>query len=147
MVALGSDHAGYPLKEHIRKYLIEKGIQIVDMGCFSTDSVHYPEYGEKVARAVASGRADLGVIVCGTGIGISIAANKVSGIRAALCTDSYRARMARLHNDANILALGARVVGAGVAEDIVDAFLYTSFEGGRHSERVDMIMRIKGTSD
>ena len=134
MVALGSDHAGYPLKEHIRKYLIEKGIQIVDMGCFSTDSVHYPEYGEKVARAVASGRADLGVIVCGTGIGISIAANKVSGIRAALCTDSYMARM-------------ARVVGAGVAEDIVDAFLYTSFEGGRHSERVDMIMRIKGTSD
>ena len=147
MIALGSDHAGYPLKEHIKKHLIEKGIEIIDMGCFSTDSAHYPEYGEKVARAVTGGRADLGVIVCGTGIGISIAANKVSGIRAALCTDSYMARMARLHNDANILALGARVVGMGVAEDIVDTFIHTSFEGGRHSERVDMIMRIKESSD
>ena len=96
---------------------------------------------------MTGGRADLGVIVCGTGIGISIAANKVSGIRAALCTDSYMARMARLHNDANILALGARVVGMGVAEDIVDTFIHTSFEGGRHSERVDMIMRIKESSD
>lgn len=143
MIALGSDHAGYPLKEHIKEYLTKKGIEVMDLGCNSLDSVNYPDYGEKVAVAVAKGQAERGIVICGTGIGISISANKVPGIRAALCTNGYMARMTRLHNDANVLAMGARVVGAGVAEDIVDLFLETEFEGGRHKTRVDMITRIE----
>src|SRR5690554_5782077 len=126
-IALGSDHGGYDLKEIIKNHLINNHHEIVDCGVNSNQSVDYPEYGFKVGKAVMDQEVDLGIVVCGTGIGISIAANKVKGIRAALCTDSYMAKMAREHNDANILALGARVVGQGLALDIVDSFLATPF--------------------
>ncbi|UWG97193.1 ribose 5-phosphate isomerase B [Dehalobacter sp. DCM] len=138
-IALGADHAGYSLKECIKGYLTEKGYEIVDCGTDSETSVDYPEYGFCTAKTVMDGKADCGILVCGTGIGISIAANKVKGIRAALCTDSYMAKMAREHNNANILALGARVIGQGVALDIVDAFLTTSFAGWKHARRIDLI--------
>jgi len=142
-IALGSDHGGFELKEMIKEYLLDKGYEIVDCGTNSTQSVDYPEYGIKVAKAINDKEADLGIAVCGTGIGISIAANKVKGIRAALCTDSYMAKMAREHNNANILALGARVVGQGLATDIVDAFLATSFSGWRHTRRVEQISQFE----
>ncbi|WP_368293397.1 ribose 5-phosphate isomerase B [Dehalobacter sp. TBBPA1] len=138
-IALGADHAGYQLKECIKEFLAEKGHEILDCGTDSDISVDYPEYGFNVGKAVIENKADSGIVVCGTGIGISIAANKVKGIRAALCTDSYMAKMARQHNNANILALGARVIGQGVALDIVETFLTTSFSGWKHARRVDMI--------
>lgn len=143
MIVLGSDHAGYELKQHIAKYLVQKGFDVKDMGCDSPETADYALFGEAAAREVALGRAELAVIVCGTGLGISMAANKVRGIRAALCTSEYMARMARLHNDANVLALGSRVVGPGLAEAIADAFLSTGFEGGRHAARVKLIMDIE----
>lgn len=138
-VALGSDHGGYELKNIIKEHLLDKGYQILDFGTESSKSVDYPEYGFKVGQAVVSKETDLGVVICGTGIGISIAANKVKGIRAALCTDSYMARMAREHNNANILALGSRVIGPGVALDIVDTFINTSFSESRHARRLKII--------
>ena len=138
-IAVGSDHAGFPLKEKIVAYLREKGYDVLDLGTNSLDSVDYPVYGVKVGRAVTDGTAEKGIIVCGTGIGISIAANKVPGVRAANCTNEYMAKYTRLHNDANVLALGARVVGEGVAEEIVDVFLNTEFEGGRHARRVALL--------
>ena len=138
-VALGSDHGGYELKKTIREHLLEKGHEIIDFGTESSKSVDYPEYGFKVGQAVIAKEAELGIVICGTGIGISISANKVKGIRAALCTDSYMAKMAKEHNNANILALGARVIGTGLALDIVDAFLATSFGGWRHTRRLEMI--------
>ncbi|HHV64447.1 MAG TPA: ribose 5-phosphate isomerase B [Peptococcaceae bacterium] len=138
-IALGADHGGYELKNIIKEHLSSKGITILDFGTNTPDSVDYPFYGFNVGQAVISKEADLGIVVCGTGIGISIAANKVKGIRAALCTNSYMARMAREHNDANILALGARVVGPGLALEIVDTFLNTPFSGDRHSRRIDQI--------
>ncbi|MCM1565911.1 MAG: ribose 5-phosphate isomerase B [Dehalobacter sp. 4CP] len=138
-IALGADHAGYQLKECIKEFLAEKGHEILDCGTDSDSSVDYPGYGFNVGKAVIESKADSGIVVCGTGIGISIAANKVKGIRAALCTDSYMAKMARQHNNANILALGARVIGQGVALDIVETFLTTSFSGWKHARRVDMI--------
>ena len=138
-IAVGSDHAGFPLKEKITAYLREKGYEVLDLGTYSLDSVDYPVYGVKVGRAVTDGTADKGIVVCGTGIGISIAANKVPGVRAANCTNEYMAKYTRLHNDANVLALGARVVGDGVAEEIVDVFLHTEFEGGRHARRVALL--------
>ncbi len=122
------------MKEHIKQIPGRKRIPVSDLGCFGTDSVHYPDYGEKVALAVARGLAERGIAVCGTGVGIAIAANKVPGVRAAVCVDGYMARMARLHNDANVLALGARVIGSGVAEEIVDLFLETPFEGWTSSD-------------
>lgn len=143
MIVLGSDHAGFELKQHIKQFLTQKGYEIKDLGCDSPKSVDYPLFGELAAREVADGMADYAIIVCGTGLGISMAANKVRGIRAALCTNEYMARMARLHNDANVLALGSRVVGAGLAEAIVDTFLSTAFEGGRHAGRVKLIMDIE----
>lgn len=143
MIAIGSDHAGYELKVHIRKYLEEKGVEVKDVGCDSPASVDYAVYGESAAREVAEGRAEFGIVICGTGLGISMAANKTRGIRAALCTNEYMAQMARRHNDANVLALGARVVGTGLAEAIVDAFLAAQFEGGRHARRVQLIMDIE----
>lgn len=143
MIVIGSDHAGFELKEHIKRYLTQKGYEIKDLGCNTPDSVDYPRYGESAAREVASGAAEYGIIVCGTGLGISMAANKVRGIRAALCTNEYMARMARLHNNANMLAMGSRVVGTGLAEAIVDAFLATGFEGGRHAARVKLIMDVE----
>lgn len=143
MIAIGNDHAGYELKVHIRKYLEEKGFAVRDVGCDSPASVDYAVYGEAAAREVADGRAEFAVIICGTGLGISMAANKIRGIRAALCTNEYMASMARRHNDANVLALGARVVGTGLAESIVDAFLTAKFEGGRHAARVQRVMDIE----
>jgi len=143
MIAIGSDHGGYELRQEIMKHLSELGLEYKDFGTYTTDSCDYPTYGEAVARAVASGECDKGILVCGTGIGISIAANKVKGVRAALCGDCYSAEYTRLHNDANIVALGARTTGAGLALKIVDTFLSTEFEGGRHARRVAMIADIE----
>ncbi len=143
MIALASDHAGFELKEHIKNRLLAWGYTVEDRGCYSTESASYVAHGELAARDVAEGRAKFAVLVCGTGLGISIAANKIHGVRAALCTNEYMARMSRMHNDANVLALGARVVGAGLAEDIVKAFLDTGFEGGRHAERVATLMDLE----
>ena len=142
-IAIGSDHAGYDLKEEIKKYLEDKGFAVLDKGTNSKESVDYPVFGESVAETVAKGEADRGIVICGTGIGISISANKVKGIRAALCTNEYMAKMARKHNDANVLALGARVLGVDLALSIVDAFLNTEFEGGRHERRVHLIHNIE----
>ena len=140
MIALGCDHGGYELKQEIIKYLEEKGIPYKDFGCDSTKSVDYPIYARKVGRAIQNGECDKGILICGTGIGISIAANKMKGIRAALCTDCFSAEATRLHNDANILALGGRVVGPGLAVKIVDTFLNTEFSHEeRHQRRIDLI--------
>ncbi len=136
-IIIGSDHGGFALKEVVKQHLIELGHEVCDRGTHDGEtSVDYPDYGQAVAQAVVAGEHDLGIVICGTGIGISIAANKVQGARAALCTDPYMARMARVHNDANVLALGGRVIGPGLAADIVDAFLNGQFEGGRHMRRV-----------
>ncbi len=139
MIALASDHGGYELKEHIKKYLDREGLPYKDFGTFGSESVDYPSFGEAAARAVASGECERGLLFCGTGIGISIAANKVRGIRAAVCSEPYSAEMSRRHNNANILALGGRVVGPGLAEQIVQIWLHTEFEGGRHARRVGLI--------
>lgn len=140
MLALGCDHGGYELKLEIKKYLDEKGIEYKDFGCDSTASVDYPEYARKVAHAIQKGECEKGILICGTGIGISIAANKCKGIRAALCTDCFCAEATRLHNDANVLALGGRVVGPGLAVKIVDTFLNTPFSGDeRHARRISLI--------
>ena len=143
MYAIGSDHGGYALKQEIMNHLTERGIEYRDYGTFSTDSCDYPDYGEAVGRAVASGECERGIVVCGTGIGISIAANKVHGVRCALCGDCFSAQMAREHNDANVLALGARVLGPGLALKIVDTFLDAEFQGGRHARRVAKIMALE----
>lgn len=142
-IALGSDHAGYELKAEVNAYLVEKGYSVLDLGCHGPESVDYPDYGRDVALKVASAEADLGIVICGTGIGISLAANKVKGIRAALCHNGFTAKMARMHNDANILAMGARVIGGGVALEMVELFISTAFEGGRHKRRVDKIMKLE----
>ena len=139
MIAIGSDHGGFELKQEIMKHLAERGLEYKDFGTYTSESCDYPIYGKAVARAVAEGSCDRGILICGTGIGISLAANKVRGIRAAVCGDCFSAEMTRRHNDANILALGQRVVGAGLALKIVDIFLDTPFEGGRHARRVAMI--------
>ena len=140
MIALGSDHGGYELKQEIMKHLTERGIEYKDYGCYSEASCDYPEYGKAVAEAVAGKECELGILICGTGIGISIAANKVKGVRAALCSDCFSAQATREHNDANILAMGARVVGPGLALKIVDTFLDTPFSNDeRHIRRISMI--------
>lgn len=140
MIALGSDQAGYELKQVIMKHLEERGLEYKDYGSYNADPVDYPIYGKKVAHAVVDGECEKGILICGTGIGISIAANKIKGVRAALCSDCFSAEATRLHNDANILAFGARVVGPGLAEKIVDTFLDTEFSGAeRHQRRVNMI--------
>ena len=143
-IALGSDHGGYALKCDIIQLLEKLGHEYKDFGCYSTESCDYPDFGEAAARAVASGEYDRGIVICTTGIGISIAANKVQGIRCAHCADSLEAEMTRRHNDANALCLGGRVVGAGLACQIVDAFLDASFEGGRHQTRIDKMMALQG---
>ena len=145
-IGLGSDHGGFQLKGIIKEYLEQKGYEIVDYGTHSKDSVDYPEYGEKVAQAVSNNEVDRGIIFCGTGIGISLAANKVKGIRCANVSDTFSARMCRLHNDANMLSLGERVVGAGLAMDIVELFLETEFEGGRHTARVEKLMAVENNN-
>lgn len=143
-IGLGSDHGGFELKKEIKDHLLAKGIEVVDYGTNSLDSVDYPDYGKKVAEAVINQEVDRGIIICGTGIGISIAANKVKGIRCALCGDTYSARMSREHNDANMLALGARVLGLGLALEIVDTWLSSEFQAGRHEIRVNKISDIEG---
>lgn len=143
MIALGSDHGGFRLKQEIMKYLDEKGLAYKDYGTYTEDSCDYPVFGEAVGNAVAGGECEKGILVCGTGIGISIAANKVNGIRAANCADCYSAEYCRRHNDANVLALGARTLGSGLALKIVETFLTTGFEGGRHARRVAMIADIE----
>lgn len=142
-LAIGSDHGGIDLKEQVIKHLEGKGIQVKDFGTNSTDSCDYPDYALPVAEAVVNKEFDLGILICGTGIGISIAANKVPGARAALCSDTFSAHATREHNDANILAMGARVVGTGLALDIVDAFLNAEFEGDRHVGRLNKIKAIE----
>ena len=142
-IGIGNDHSALVLKAEIIGFLKEKGHEVIDYGTNSTESCDYPVYGEKVARAVASGEVEQGILICGTGLGISLAANKVRGIRAAVCSEPYTARMARQHNNCNVLAFGARVVGAELAKMIVDTWLSTEFEGGRHQRRVDMIMAIE----
>lgn len=144
MLAIGSDHGGFALKQTVMKHLAERGIEYRDYGTDSPESCDYPVYGTAVASAVAEGECDRGIVICGTGIGISIAANKVGGIRCALCGDCYSAEMARRHNDANVLALGARVLGEGLALKIVDTFLDTGFDGGeRHTRRVRQLGMIE----
>ena len=142
-IAIGCDHGGIVLKEAILAELNKRGIEVVDKGCFDSSSVYYPDYGEKVAEAVACGEADKGILMCGTGIGISMAANKIDGVRCALCGDCFSAEMARAHNDANVLALGARTLGEGLALKIVDTFLDGEFQGGRHARRVAKIMALE----
>lgn len=140
MIALGSDHGGYGLKQEVIKHLEERGIEYKDYGCYSEESCDYPIYGKKVAEAVAGGECEFGIIICGTGIGISISANKVPGIRAALCHDCFSAQATREHNNANIMAMGARVIGPGLALKIVDTFLDTPFSNEeRHVRRISMI--------
>ena len=143
MIAIGSDHGGYALKVHVIKYLEEKGYEYKDYGCMDEKSVDYPDFALPVAQAVASGKATRGILICGTGVGIGIAANKVSGIRAALCHDTFTAHACREHNDANILTMGERVIGPGLAIDIVDIWLHTDFMGGRHATRVNKITEIE----
>ena len=140
MIGIGSDHGGFALKEAIKKHLEERGLEYKDYGTYSDASCDYPVYGRAVAKAVAAGECQLGILICGTGIGISITANKVPGVRAALCSDCFSAEATRLHNNANILALGARVLGEGLALKIVDTFLDTPFSGDeRHMRRISMI--------
>ena len=139
MIAIGSDHGGYALKQQLMKHLTDLSLEYKDYGTYSEDSCDYPIYAEAVARAVAGGEAERGILICGTGIGMSMAANKIHGIRCALCGDCYSAELTRRHNDANILALGARVLGEGLAEKIMDTFLTTAFEGGRHARRIGLI--------
>jgi ribose 5-phosphate isomerase B len=144
MIAIGSDHGGYALKEHLKAYLAAKGITCLDVGCNSPESCDYPIFGKAVGEAVVSGQCEKGIVICTTGVGISISANKVKGVRAALCADSFTAEMTRRHNDANVLAMGAGVVGPNLAQRMVDVFLETEFEGGRHQRRVDLMMEIEG---
>ncbi|AFM43474.1 ribose-5-phosphate isomerase [Desulfosporosinus acidiphilus SJ4] len=142
-VVLGADHGGYELKEAIRAHLESQGYEVRDEGTHSNESVDYPLYGFAVGNAILKGEADLGIACCGTGQGISMAANKLPGIRSAVCTDTFSARMAREHNNANVLALGGRVIGIGLALDIVDIFLKTEFSGGRHARRINLITDIE----
>ena len=142
-IAIGCDHGGYLLKQDILIWLEEHDIDFEDVGCFSTESVDYPVYAEKVARAVAAGECSKGIVICTTGIGVSMAANKVGGVRCALCTDCLQAEMTRRHNDANALCMGGRVVGPGLACQLVDLFLNTPFEGGRHEKRIAKLMAIE----
>ena len=143
-ISIGSDHGGYALKQELIAYLQEQGHEVKDFGCHDTSSCDYPDCGEAAARAVASGECERGIVVCTTGIGISISANKVKGIRCALCSEPYSAEMTRRHNDANMLALGAGFTAPMMAKRIVDVFLATPFEGGRHQRRVDKIAAIEG---
>ena len=143
-IVLSSDHADIPMRQAIAAHIEAKGFEVEDIGPTTNESTNYPTHGEAAARKVASGDCQLGVILCGTGQGIMMAANKVKGIRCGVCSDTFSARMIREHNDANMLSLGARVIGMGLALEIVDAFLDAEFEGGRHGTRVDMITAIEG---
>lgn len=142
-IGIGNDHAAVEMKNDVVTYLEEKGIEVVNYGTDTHESCHYPEFGEKVGRAVANGDVDLGILICGTGVGISLAANKVKGVRAVVCSEPYTAKLSRQHNNTNVLAFGARVIGIEMAKMIIDEWLKAEFMGGRHQDRVDMIMVIE----
>ena len=142
-IAMGNDHSAVEMKEAMKAYVESKGYEVIDFGTNSTESCDYPEFGEKVGRAVASGEADYGIAICGTGIGIGIAAGKVKGVRVCTCSEPYSARLSRMHNNSNVLAFGARVVGSELAKMITEAWLDAKFEGGRHERRVQMLMDIE----
>ena len=142
-IAIGNDHTAVDMREAVSAHLKERGFEVVEVGSFSRESSNYPEFGEKVARTVVSGEADLGIAICGTGVGISIACNKVKGIRAVCCSEPYSARMSRQHNNSNVLCFGARVIGVELAKMIVDEWLDAQFLGGRHQTRIDMIAEIE----
>ncbi|EPO6752821.1 ribose 5-phosphate isomerase B [Listeria monocytogenes] len=146
-IAIGNDHVGIELKPVIVAYLQDLGHEVDDFGAFSNERTDYPEYGKKVAESVAAGKSDLGILICGSGVGISIAANKVNGIRAVVCSEPYSAKLSREHNNTNILAFGSRVVGAELAKMIVQNWLDAEFEDGRHAKRVEMIARIEDEND
>lgn len=142
-LVIGCDHAAPELKAIVRDHLIERGFDVVDVGTHTTESCNYPDYAHALCQKIQSGECELGILICGTGIGMSMAANKHRGIRAACCSDTFSARLTRLHNDANVLCFGARVVGQGLALDLVDAFVDTEFEGGKHKKRIDMLVDIE----
>jgi ribose 5-phosphate isomerase B len=146
-IAIGADHAGFSLKEGLREALVKKGLEIVDFGTVTSESTDYPDYAEKVARAVAAGEVDRGILVCSTGVGMSIAANKVKGVRAALAYNTEEVGLTRSHNDANVLAFGAKYTGLEQAKEMVQAFLETPFDGGRHERRVNKMMALEGKED
>lgn len=143
IIAIGCDHGGFELKNEIIKHLVGQGIEIKDFGCYDTNSVDYPDIAKSVCDSIVSGESEKGILVCGTGIGMSIAANKVKGIRAALLSDTFSAKMTAAHNNSNVIALGGRVLGVELAKDIVDAYLSSEFMGGRHQTRVDKIMALE----
>lgn len=143
MIAIGSDHGGYELKGEVIAWLKENNYEYMEFGCMDGNSIDYPNVAEEVCAKVLDGTAEYAILICGTGIGISMAANKINGIRAALCTDTYMAKYTRLHNNANALCMGGRVLGAGAALEIVDTFLHTGFEGGRHQRRIDLLTDIE----
>ncbi len=145
-LVIGCDHGGLELKNEIVKHLKSKGIEITDVGAYTGESCNYPDYAKALCSKIQSGEFERGILVCGTGIGMSMAANKHKGIRAACCSDTFSARMTRMHNDANVLCLGGRVVGVGLALDMVDLFVETEFEGGRHSARVSMLSDIENNN-
>lgn len=147
MIVLGCDHAALSMKNAVAEHIKKRGLEYIDVGTYSEDSVHYPDFAKAAAQEIVKGNASLGILICGTGIGMSIAANKIKGIRAAACSDLFSAKMCRAHNDANILCFGARVVGEGLAMELVDAFLDTPFEGGRHSIRVGLISDLEENAD
>lgn len=142
-IAIGNDHTAIEMKNEIKAHLEERGFEVLDLGTNTAESCDYPVYGEKVGCAVVSGDADLGIAICGTGVGISLAANKVKGVRACVCSEPYTAKLSRMHNDSNVLAFGARVIGVEMAKMITDTWLDAKFEGGRHQRRVDMMMEIE----
>ena len=142
-IAMGNDHSAVEMKNIIKEHLISRGYEVMDLGTNSEESCDYPGYGEKGGRAVASGEADLGIAICGTGVGISLAANKVKGIRACVCSEPYTAKLSKMHNNSNVLAFGARVVGSEMAKMITEEWLDAKYEGGRHQRRVDMLMEIE----
>ena len=142
-IGVANDHSAVDMKKQVVEYLVEKGYEVINYGTDSYESCNYPEYGEKIAHAVVNGEVELGIAICGTGLGISLAANKVHGIRAAVCSEPYTAKMSREHNNANILAFGARVIGIEMAKMIIDEWFAAEFLGGRHAERVEMIMEIE----
>ena len=142
-IAMGNDHSAIELKNIIKEFVESKGYEVIDFGTKTPESCDYPVFGEKVGRAVASGEADLGIVICGTGVGISLAANKVKGIRACVCSEPYTAKLSKMHNNSNVLAFGARVVGSEMAKMITEEWLDAKYEGGRHQRRVDMLMEIE----
>ena len=148
MLAIGCDHAAYEFKEEIKKWLVEeKGLQVKDFGCYSPERFDYPISAQRVCKAVVSGECEKGILICGTGVGISIAANKVKGVRAVCCSEAFSAKLSREHNDANVLCFGARVVGLEVGKNIIETWLDASFQGGRHQERVHLITAIENGED